>query len=111
LRGYLMHPDGSDERPLGAGVWVEYPAWSPDGTKLAFVAQTPVGTENYEIYVVDADGAGLRRSRTPRVRTAGRPGRRTGSESCSPPFATTALSPPPQRARQQGTSGHITPST
>jgi Tol biopolymer transport system component len=61
LRGYLMHPDGSDVRPLGADVWVEYPAWSPDGRKLAFMGQTPVGTENYEVYVVNADGAGLRR--------------------------------------------------
>jgi len=56
-----MHPDGSGVRPLGADVWVEYPAWSPDGTKLAFMGQTPVGTENYEIYVVNADGDGLRR--------------------------------------------------
>src|SRR6266487_2191196 len=48
-------------RPLGADVWVEYPAWSPDGTKLAFMGQTPEGSENYEIYVVNADGTGLRR--------------------------------------------------
>ncbi len=61
FRGYLMHPDGSGVRPLGADVWVEYPAWSPDGTRLAFMGQTPAGTENYEIYVVGADGTGLRR--------------------------------------------------
>jgi len=61
LRGYLMAPDGSGVRPLGADVWVEYPAWSPDGTKLAFMGQTPEGSENYEIYVVNADGTGLRR--------------------------------------------------
>jgi TolB protein len=61
FRGYLMQADGSNMRPLGADVWVEYPAWSPDGTKLAFMGQTPQGTENYEIYVVNADGAGLRR--------------------------------------------------
>jgi Tol biopolymer transport system component len=61
FRGYLMNPDGSDVRPLGADVWVEYPAWSPDGTKLSFMGQTPEGTENYEIYLVRADGTGLRR--------------------------------------------------
>jgi len=61
FRGYLMSPDGSDVRPLGADVWVEYPAWSPDGTRLAFMGQTPQGTENYEVYVVRADGTGLRR--------------------------------------------------
>jgi Tol biopolymer transport system component len=61
FRGYLMKPDGSDVRPLGADVWVEYPAWSPDGRRLAFMGQTPEGSENYEIYVVGADGTGLRR--------------------------------------------------
>ena len=61
FRGYLMRPDGSNVRPLGADVWVEYPAWSPDGTKLAFMAQTPEGTENYEIYTAKVDGTDLRR--------------------------------------------------
>jgi Tol biopolymer transport system component len=61
LHGYLMRPDGSGVRPLGADVWVEYPAWSPDGERLAFMGQTPVGGENYEVYVVDRDGGGLRR--------------------------------------------------
>jgi Tol biopolymer transport system component len=61
FRGYLMKPDGSGVRPLGADVWVEYPAWSPDGRRLAFMGQTPEGSENYEIYVVGADGTGLRR--------------------------------------------------
>jgi Tol biopolymer transport system component len=61
FRGYLIKPDGSKARPLGTNVWVEYPAWSADGMKLAFMGQTPVGTENYEIYVVNADGTNLRR--------------------------------------------------
>jgi TolB protein len=56
-----MHPDGSGVQPLSADVWVEYPAWSPDGRTLAFMAQTPEGSENYEIYVVNVDGSGLRR--------------------------------------------------
>ena len=61
FRGYLMNPDGSGVSPLGADVWVEYPAWSPDGTKVAFMSQTPEGTENYEIFAANADGTGLRR--------------------------------------------------
>jgi Tol biopolymer transport system component len=61
FRGFLMRPDGSHVERLGANAWVEYPAWSPDGTTLTFMGQTPEGTENYEIYVVNADGSGLRR--------------------------------------------------
>lgn len=61
FRGYLMTPDGTDVRPLSANVWVEYPAWSPDGSKLAFMGQTPPGTGNYEIYVSDRDGSRLER--------------------------------------------------
>jgi Tol biopolymer transport system component len=61
FRGFLMHPDGSHVRPLGVDVWVEYQAWSPDGSKLAFMSQTPEGTDDYEIYVVNADGTNLRR--------------------------------------------------
>jgi TolB protein len=61
FRGFLMRPDGSHVEPLGADAWVEYAAWSPDGTELAFMGQTPEGTDNYEIYVVNADGSGLRR--------------------------------------------------
>lgn len=52
----LADPSGASFRLVDPGVWVEYPAWSPDGTKIAFMAQTPEGTENYEIFVMDADG-------------------------------------------------------
>lgn len=52
----LADPDGEDFRLVDPGVWVEYPAWSPDGTKIAFMSQTPEGTENYEIFVMNADG-------------------------------------------------------
>ena len=50
-----MNPDGSDKTDLtdstGAALW---PAWSPDGTKIAFMSR--IG-ENLDISVVDADGS------------------------------------------------------
>ncbi len=41
-----MDVESDDVRRIGGDVWVEYPAWSPDGLRLAFMAQTPVGTQN-----------------------------------------------------------------
>jgi dipeptidyl aminopeptidase/acylaminoacyl peptidase len=108
FRGYLMNPDGSDVRPLGADVWVEYPAWSPDGAKLAFMGQTPEGTENYEVYVVREDGTGYDVSRILLARTAGRPGPPTGGGSSFPPCGMTAPTPMPRTARQPVTSVRIT---
>ena len=66
---YLMDAEGggqarlteeeapSDETPAGLFFEVE-PAWSPDGTKLAFASRR---SGNFDIYVVGADGTGLRR--------------------------------------------------
>lgn len=51
-----MNPDGSDFTRLITHVEDDYdPAWSPDGTKIAFGA----AREDYgNLYVVDADGSG-----------------------------------------------------
>ena len=55
LRGFLVDPDGSNLRPIGIDAWVEYPSFSPDGTKIAFMGHEG---SNYEIYVADiATGA------------------------------------------------------
>lgn len=51
---YVMGADGSNLRRLLPGVRVAFARWSPDGTKLAFIAGDFPDTQ---IYVADADGA------------------------------------------------------
>jgi Tol biopolymer transport system component len=65
---YVMDADGSDQTRLtddpGAD---ESPTWSPDSRRIAFAGLRNVTGavdaphENYEIYVMEADGASLRR--------------------------------------------------
>jgi Tol biopolymer transport system component len=53
---YVMNADGSARRNLtknGANSWS--PAWSPDGSRIAFVAEGERG--DAEIYVMNADGS------------------------------------------------------
>jgi Tol biopolymer transport system component len=55
LRGYLVDPGGSNLRELQIDAWVEYPSFSPDGTRIAFEGHDG---SDYEIYVADlATGA------------------------------------------------------
>lgn len=54
---YTVNPDGSDVQqltPFGNGFFDHFPAWSPDGAKIAFGRQT--FTEQSQIYVMNADG-------------------------------------------------------
>jgi Tol biopolymer transport system component len=63
LLGYVMRPDGSGVRRISRHD-VEYPAWSPDGSKIAFMAQESGAAANnpdYNIFVMDADGSNIRR--------------------------------------------------
>src|SRR2546425_746704 len=64
---YTMNPDGTDVTQLTTDPGDDSePAWSPDGTKIAFSTsrdldpaclQDPNGFCNYEIYVMNADGS------------------------------------------------------
>lgn len=55
----LMRADGHDVRPLTSGEdW--NPSWSPDGKKIAFDRSNP-SDGNRDIYVMNADGTGLKR--------------------------------------------------
>ena len=53
---YLMDLDGGNKRKLVEG---RDPAWSPDGQRIAFTSSAFEG--NDEIYLINADGTGMRR--------------------------------------------------
>ena len=52
LRGYLVDPDGQNLRRLDIDAWVEYPSFSPDGTRIAFMGHDQ---GDYEIFVASLD--------------------------------------------------------
>jgi TolB protein len=66
---YTARPDGTGLRRLtrsGRGRSAAEPAWSPDGTSIAFVRRGRGEGGFSDLYVVRPDGAGLRRlSKTP----------------------------------------------
>jgi Tol biopolymer transport system component len=56
---YVMDADGSDKHNLTHNnAWDGFPAWSPDGSQIAFESDRD---GNLEIYVMDADGSNARR--------------------------------------------------
>jgi Tol biopolymer transport system component len=55
---YVMNADGSGQTRLTDNdAFDAYPAWSPDGTKIAFVSDRE-RNGHFEIYVMNADGTG-----------------------------------------------------
>ena len=59
LERWLVRPDGSQRRQLTKldGV-AQAPAWSPDGTRIAYSAD--VGESRFDIYSIGVDGKGAR---------------------------------------------------
>jgi Tol biopolymer transport system component len=62
---WVMNRDGSDQHRLGNVDFYHVGdfAWSGDGTSIAFLAASGTNTANH-LWVVDADGSGLRESTT-----------------------------------------------
>ena len=59
---YVINADGTGETRLTTDTTNEaQPAWSPDGTKIAFVSDRD---DNNEVYVMNADGTGVARLTT-----------------------------------------------
>jgi Tol biopolymer transport system component len=59
LEIYAMNPDGAEQRRLTRDPAADsFPAWSPDGRKIAFASRRD---RNFEIYVMNADGTGEKR--------------------------------------------------
>jgi Tol biopolymer transport system component len=59
---FLIEPDGTDLRKLVTRpVQDNFPAWSPNGKRLAFEASQDPSGFNIDIYVMNADGSGVKR--------------------------------------------------
>jgi Tol biopolymer transport system component len=71
---WMMDADGGHPRnPTNAPSFDAWPNWSPDGKKLVFGSNRRNGN-NFDIYVVNADGSDLRR-----ITNAGRRARGRGA--------------------------------
>jgi TolB protein len=68
---YVMDADGTNVRRLTDGQFSDYsPAWSPDGTRIAFVRY---GREGAGLFVMNADGTAVRQVAGPGIEIFGAP--------------------------------------
>jgi Tol biopolymer transport system component len=59
---HVVDADGTNDRDLTAGGGFDaWPAWSPDGTQIAFGSDRDESFGVYDIFVMNADGSGLRK--------------------------------------------------
>ena len=58
---FLREADGATRQLTALDAGAENPTWSPDGTRIAFTSGTEQNTVNPDIFVMNADGTGLRR--------------------------------------------------
>lgn len=62
---FSAKPDGTDVTRLTSGPAQDaHPAWSPDGSKIAFASDRVLGNGQTDIYVMDADGTDVMRLTT-----------------------------------------------
>ena len=61
LHIWRMRPDGSDQRALTAGEHVRdnFPALSPDGTRILLTSTRGLSEDRVRVFIMDADGANL----------------------------------------------------
>ncbi len=57
---YVVSPEGGDERLLTDAVPAAWPVWSPDRARVAFTSFEPTGVAGIRLFVIKADGTGLR---------------------------------------------------
>jgi hypothetical protein len=95
---YVFDGTGTNPRRITPDEWeAQYPAWSPDGRRIAFTHVVP--PNSFNIWVVNADGSGLRQ-------LTGEPGSDNYS-AWSPDGARSST--PPTTARSKTDSGSWTP--
>jgi Tol biopolymer transport system component len=63
----LVRANGTELHLVKPGIHVEYPAWSPDGRRIAFMSQVADEGLQYDIFVMNADGSHLQRLSTSRA--------------------------------------------
>lgn len=97
-RLWLINSDGSGNVPLtGRDVGESNPAWSPDGTRIAFTSTTDAGTEIFVYWVADGKLARLTQlDRSPRSLRWSPDGRYIAFSKLVPEEPVVLVKPPPQ---------------